>query len=100
MKIACFPLREFLPFMLDLETLNINKSESVLTGLLQKINQDHLPRLLVSSQGDAVIISKQEWENIQETLYLQSVPGLVASIKEAEENDDWVTEAEFMGALH
>jgi PHD/YefM family antitoxin component YafN of YafNO toxin-antitoxin module len=54
----------------------------------------------VSSQGDAVIISKQEWENIQETLYLQSVPGLVASIKEAEENDDWVTEAEFMGALH
>jgi PHD/YefM family antitoxin component YafN of YafNO toxin-antitoxin module len=46
-----------------------------------------------------VIISKQEWENIQETLYLQSVPGLVASIKEAEENNDWVTEAEFMGAL-
>jgi len=53
----------------------------------------------VSSQGDAVIISKQEWENIQETLYLQSVPGLVASIKEAEEHDDWVTEAEFLGAL-
>jgi hypothetical protein len=24
---------------------------------------------------------------------------LVASIKEAEENNDWVTEAEFMGAL-
>ena len=55
--------------MQDIETLNVNKSESVLSGLLQKINQDHLPRLLVSSQGDAVIISKQEWENIQETLY-------------------------------
>ena len=44
MKIACFPLRKFLLFILDLETLNINKSESVLTGLLQKINQDHLSR--------------------------------------------------------
>ena len=31
----------------------------------------------------AVIISMEEWSGIQETLYLNSIPGMVESIKEA-----------------
>ena len=30
-----------------------------------------------------VLISMDEWRGIQETLYLQSIPGMVKSIKEA-----------------
>lgn len=42
-----------------------------------------------------MLLSKDDWESLQETLYLQSIPGLVESIKEAEIAEDWVSEAEF-----
>lgn len=31
-----------------------------------------------------MIISEDEWNSIQETLYLNSIPGMVESIKQAE----------------
>ncbi|VXD24962.1 hypothetical protein PL8927_830233 [Planktothrix serta PCC 8927] len=33
------------------------------------------------------------------SLYLQSIPGFVSSIKKAEQSNDWVSEEEFMRAL-
>lgn len=41
---------------------------------------------------------KEDWESLQETLYLQSIPGFVSKIKKAEQFD-WVSEEEFMRAL-
>ena len=34
-----------------------------------------------------------------ETLYLQSIPGFVQSIREIESEDDWVSEEVFLDAL-
>lgn len=67
--------------------------------LLEKINQDSEPCIITSRRGDGVLISKDDWENIQETLYLESIPGYVKSIKQAED-DEWVSEAEFMDELN
>jgi antitoxin YefM len=56
--------------------------------------------MITSKKGDAVLLSKDDWESLQETLYLQSIPGLVESIKEAEQADDWVSEEDFLKALN
>ncbi|HEY9704789.1 MAG TPA: type II toxin-antitoxin system prevent-host-death family antitoxin [Allocoleopsis sp.] len=70
-----------------------------LSNLIAQVNQDHLPRIITSNKGDAVLLSKQDWDNLQETIYLQSIPGFVNKIKEIEKTDDWISEAEFMREL-
>jgi antitoxin YefM len=66
---------------------------------VEQVNKDHLPRMITSRKGDAVLLSKEDWESLQETIYLQSIPGLVESIGEAEQADDWVSEEDFLKAL-
>lgn len=83
-----------------MEIVSVSKARANLFSLLEEVNQDHLPRIITSKKGDAVLLSKEDWESLQETLYLQSIPGLVESIREAEKADDWVSEEEFLRALN
>jgi antitoxin YefM len=83
-----------------MEIFSASEARANLFSLVEQVNKDHLPRVITSRQGDAVLLSKGDWESIQETLYLQSVPYLVESIRDAEQADDWVSEDEFMGALN
>ena len=41
------------------------------------------PVSITTKAGNAVLISEEDWNSIQETLYLHSVPGLAESILEA-----------------
>jgi antitoxin YefM len=50
--------------------------------------------------GRYTVTKKDDWESLQETLYLQSIPSLVESIKEAEQADDWLSEEDFLKALN
>ncbi|MEM8780887.1 MAG: type II toxin-antitoxin system Phd/YefM family antitoxin [Cyanobacteria bacterium P01_G01_bin.49] len=50
--------------------------------LLEQVNRESKPCVITSRKGDGVLISKDDWENIQETLYLQSIPGMQQSIIE------------------
>ena len=68
--------------------------------LLEQVNRDSEPCIITSRKGDGVLISKEDWESIQETLYLESIPGYVKSIKQAKDDDEWVSEAEFMNELN
>jgi len=40
---------------------------------------------IATDKGAAILISQEEWSGLLETLYLQSIPGMVESIKEARE---------------
>ncbi|GBO54806.1 RelB/StbD replicon stabilization protein [Pseudanabaena sp. lw0831] len=55
---------------------------------------------LTINDQKVVQLSKADLEGIQETLYLQSIPNLVKSIREAERTDDWVFEDKFLRALN
>jgi prevent-host-death family protein len=83
-----------------MKILNASEARANLFSLVEQVNKDHLPRFITSRQGDAVLLSKSDWESIQETLYLQSIPNLVESIRSAEQEDEWVSEDEFLGALN
>jgi antitoxin YefM len=83
-----------------MEIFSASEARANLFSLVEQVNRDHLPRVITSRQGDAVLLSKEDWESIQETLYLQSVPGLVESVRAAEQAGDWVSEEDFMQALN
>jgi prevent-host-death family protein len=44
--------------------------------------ESHQPILISGKRTNAVLVSAEDWEAIQETLYLLSVPGMRESIKE------------------
>ncbi|MCY7334563.1 MAG: type II toxin-antitoxin system Phd/YefM family antitoxin [Pseudanabaena sp. CAN_BIN31] len=83
-----------------MEIFSASEARTKLFSLVEQVNKDHLPRIITSRQGDAVLLSKDDWESIQETLYLQSIPYLVESIRVTKKEDDWISEDEFLGALN
>ncbi len=66
-----------------MEKITVNQPELDLSKIVAKINQKNQPILIQGTTGNAVLISEQEWNEIQETLYLQSIPGMVESIQKA-----------------
>ena len=53
-------------------------------AMLHDVTRYHEPVTIVSDDSRvAVIMSIDEWNSIQETLYLNSIPGMVESIKAA-----------------
>ena len=59
------------------------QARAKLFHLIDETNQTHEPIYIKGKRNDAVIISKEDYEGLQEALYIYSVPGLVESILEA-----------------
>lgn len=65
-----------------MQTITPTEARKKLFSLIEDVNT-HGAIAIKGKKGDAVLVSKDEWGSLQETLYLYSVPGMVESIKEA-----------------
>ena len=65
-----------------MEAITINQNNDNINSLVNQTLNDNQPILLKGETGNAVLISESEWNSIQETLYLTSIPNMVESIKE------------------
>ena len=65
-----------------MSAINITNASKELYNLVEDVNLYSEPTLIVSKKGNAVLISESDWNAIQETIYLNSIPGIVESIKE------------------
>ena len=73
-----------------MNSINITNARQNLFQLVSDVNVGYNPITIVNSKGDnAVLISENEWKNIEETLYLESIPGFSKSVKEIDKNEDW-----------
>ena len=66
-----------------MNTVTATKARGSLYSLIDEANASHEPIQITGKRGNAVLISEDDWQSIQETLYLQSIPGMVDSIKKA-----------------
>ncbi|MEL0005465.1 MAG: type II toxin-antitoxin system Phd/YefM family antitoxin [Opitutales bacterium] len=66
-----------------MNTVTVTKARGQLYSLIDEANSSHEPIQITGKRGNAVLISEDDWRSIQETLYLQSIPGMVKSIQEA-----------------
>jgi prevent-host-death family protein len=79
-----------------MNTINITNARANLYKLVSDVNTGYNPVTIVNNKGkNAVLISEEEWRNIEETLYLYSIPGYVDSIKEIRENEVWEKAEEY-----
>ncbi len=61
-------------------TYPITQAKANLEGLMTQTEQGHTPIVITSQHGNAVLIAEDDWNSIQETLYLLSIPGMRDSI--------------------
>lgn len=54
-----------------------------LSHLIDRVAENHQPITIKGENNEAVLISKEDWESIAETIYLNSIPGMVDSIEKA-----------------
>ena len=62
-------------------TLTASEARASLYRLIDQASESHQPILISGKRSSAVLVSAEDWQAIQETLYLLSVPGMRESIK-------------------
>lgn len=63
-----------------MSTINITNARKNLYNLVENVNLYSEPALIVGKKGNAVLLSEDDWNTIQETLYLNSIEGMAESI--------------------
>jgi antitoxin YefM len=64
-----------------MQILTASDARANLYRLIDQTTESHQPIVISGKRGNAVLISSEDWDAIQETLYLLSVPGMRESIK-------------------
>ena len=67
-------------------TLNATEARSKLYRLIDEAAQSHSPVVITGRRANAVLIAEEDWNAINETLYLLSIPGMRESIREGMES--------------
>ena len=62
-------------------TLTVSEARAKLYGLVDEVTSEHKPVTIKGKRSSAILIAESDWESIQETLYLLSIPGMRESIK-------------------
>lgn len=79
-----------------MSTINITNARTNLFQLVSDVNIGFNPITIVNNKGkNAVLISEDEWKNIEETLYLSSIPGLVDNINEIRKQENWESDKDY-----
>lgn len=76
---AAYPIKEVFGAM---KTLTASEARANLYRLMDQAAESHEPVVIAGKRGNSVLISSEDWDAIQETLYLLAVPGMRESIKE------------------
>ena len=63
-------------------TLNVTEARANLYKLIDETSVSHEPVVITGKRGNAVLLAEDDWNAINETLHLLSVPGMRESILE------------------
>ena len=63
--------------------LTASKARTVLYRLIDQAAETHQPIIISGKKSNAVLISEEDWNAIQETLYLLETPKMHQSIKKS-----------------
>ncbi|MDJ0898509.1 MAG: type II toxin-antitoxin system Phd/YefM family antitoxin [Xenococcus sp. MO_188.B8] len=66
-----------------MKPFTVREARDNLYRLIDEIAESHQPITIKGKRNDAVLVSREDWEAIAETIYLNSIPGMVESIREA-----------------
>ena len=65
-----------------MSTISVTEARTNLYKLIDEAAESHQPITINGKRNSAVLVAKEDWSAVQETLYLLSVPGMRESIRE------------------
>ena len=65
-----------------MRTINVTKARANLYKLLNEASETHEPIQITGMKSNAILVSEEDWNSVQETLHLLSIPGMRESIIE------------------
>ncbi len=66
----------------NMNSMNASEAREKLYLLLDETAAAHEPVLITGPRSNGVLVGEEDWNAIQETLYLLSVPGMRESVRE------------------
>jgi antitoxin YefM len=78
-------------------TMTVTEARGKLYNLIDETASTHEPIVITGKRNSAVLLSESDWNAINETLFLLSIPGMRESIREGldMEIDECTTELEW-----
>ena len=77
-------IRTYILTYIIMNSITASNARSNWFQLLKNTIKGHFPSRISSKEGNAILISENEYESLLETAELLSVPGLAKSIKKAD----------------
>ena len=69
-------------------SIGIIKARAKLNQIVSEVNESSQPITITKNRAkNAVLVGEEDWKAIQETLYLNSIPGMSQSILASKEED-------------
>jgi PHD/YefM family antitoxin component YafN of YafNO toxin-antitoxin module len=65
-----------------MNTISTQYAQDRLSEILGEVSRTHIPVGIDDEYHPGVLVSADDWQSIQETLYLLSIPGMRESIRE------------------
>ena len=59
-----------------MRTVSVTNARNDLFNLIKEVAENSEPIQITGKNGNAVLLSEDDWRSIQETLYLLSIPGM------------------------
>ena len=70
------------------KVMTVSQARANIYKIMDETSQTHQPIMITGKRNNVVMISEEDWNAIEETLYLNSITGMANSIKEAMDAPD------------
>ncbi|MDD2697641.1 MAG: type II toxin-antitoxin system Phd/YefM family antitoxin [Arcobacteraceae bacterium] len=68
--------------------MTVSQVRADIYNVMDETAQTHEPILITGKRNNVVMLSQEDWNAVQETLYLNSIPNMVSSIQESMQSSD------------
>ena len=63
--------------------MSVSQARANIYNIMDETAQTHEPILITGKRNNVVMLSQEDWNAIEETLYLNNIPNMVSSIQES-----------------
>ena len=79
------------------KVIPVSQARAKIYKLIDETAESHEPVIITGKRHDAVMLSLEDWQAIEETLYLNAIPGLAKSALETKNapNDEFSEELDW-----
>jgi len=65
------------------KVMTVSQARTNIYKIMDETAETHQPIMITGKRNNVVMISEEDWNAIEETLYLNSIPDMASSIKDA-----------------